>query len=657
MPTILGNQPLGQTELGPSQQTLYRPPRRHKHRIRVLNAGTWYDISDRVLSIPTVDKEKDSASTAIDVDFVNAPADGDSLSPLVTSLIRTGTFMNAAQPTVPGSQALPFGLLKPGAEIKIDGAYTADGSAPTDADLVPIFHGELGAPTKINTTPGSRIVSVHCLDYACKRLGRYFLNDTTGLNAGNVIDLIQDICDKALGTGVITVYAPASISATVTSTGISNLAQNTSAWQAIQQVADQSSVDCRYLYVDSIGDWRLVVQSISRDLSAADFTYDRSGAFSNELEVTDDYIRNRVLVEYRDASTGNRSTVEAKNQSTGDYSIDNYGEDAVYITEADTSIIDTEVEAQRMADTILADLKDLYAQASITVPFDPSIEIFDRVQVTDAQMSDNPLTLSIARVQHAMQAGDWITQISLTGTVALKQQRWIDKHGAAGVKRPLRAGDYRDSSVATDHLQDGATTSAKVGDGAIGNVHISTSSGITRLWSAGRVTMPSSLLASNLYGVEISLPSTMSFDNVSVVLGFAEYKISAFEGRAPRWFLLKPGSGAQTVYFRDAGTKTFSDAISDIVWENTTFVTQGGVNVNLDAVPMFQAVPRAWWEKAGNTSGNKVLISAGIEMLIGYYVTPSDFWRTSTFGYYLGAPGDFGVSYVDYMIAIKGDWS
>ncbi|HET7560036.1 MAG TPA: hypothetical protein VFK80_08755, partial [Limnochordia bacterium] len=404
------------------------------YAVEVLQDGSWIDLTDRVVDI-TIEEDKESATTQADI-TLTLETDGNSLSPLVSaSRYNVGSV-----------------LLAPNKQVRIYAA-DVDPEIVTDADLYPVFHGLLGPSIKVTTTDDEKGLSLTALDYASRRLSRYFLTDATGLTPGNLADIAQALCDLAAGAGTFTVYTPVSLTATVTQNGLDNLCQDTNAWLALKAMCEASGLDCRYQYVASVGNWRIVIQTPSTDMNSPAYAYQGDEAWANSIEITDDYVRNSVEVQYRDTN-GDRQIVTAKNQSTGDYSIDSYGESKVSITEADTSIIDTATEAQALADQILADLKGLFATCELTVPFNSGVQIFDVVAVTDDDASDLTQTFAVDRVTRKMADDGWSTTLEMSGAVALRRNRWLEMHGGEGIKRPFRQGDYREGSILQDHVGD-----------------------------------------------------------------------------------------------------------------------------------------------------------------------------------------------------------
>ncbi len=77
----------------------------------------------------------------------------------------------------------------------------------------------------------------------------------------------------------------------------------------------------------------------------------------------------------------------------------------------------------------------------------------------------------------------------------------------------------------------GKAVEADISPGAVVNTHVSTASDITRLFTAGTITMPNLPSTADLsYGYDISLGLTVDFDDVSVVTSYSGWDIKAQYG-------------------------------------------------------------------------------------------------------------------------------
>ena len=144
-----------------------------------------------------------------------------------------------------------------------------------------------------------------------------------------------------------------------------------SVWDAINQIANQIGWFIGYRLVE--GEFRLILMEPPRAKSTVDMLLDyRDDFYLQELEIGDGDVRNVVIVTYRDNETKSRETIKVKDQS----SIDAFGRRAMSIEEADTSLINSLLEAERFANAALSDLRDLSATSKIEMPLLPQMDVF-----------------------------------------------------------------------------------------------------------------------------------------------------------------------------------------------------------------------------------------------------------------------------------------
>src|SRR5690606_637663 len=156
-----------------------------------------------------------------------------------------------------------------------------------------------------------------------------------------------------------------------------------------------------------------------------------------ELRISGTDIINRVTVRYREAQTGERAEVTVQDEN----SIALYGLRHGLIEEPDTELIPDAATAQKLAQTIVEDLKDVPALTRLTVPFDPRVLVFDKLRVANTNVRDEPGDYAIEGRELQFSATDWSMALVGAGRVVVKREDWLDKLAKEGVKAPFTPRD------------------------------------------------------------------------------------------------------------------------------------------------------------------------------------------------------------------------
>src|SRR5690606_4824913 len=110
--------------------------------------------------------------------------------------------------------------------------------------------------------------------------------------------------------------------------------------------------------------------------------------------------------------------------------------------EPDTELIPDEATAQRLAQTIVEDLKDVPALTRLTVPFDPRIQLFDKLRVANPAVRDEAEDYAIEGRELQFSATDWSMVLIGAGRVVVKRAAWLERLAKEGVKQPFTPGDW-----------------------------------------------------------------------------------------------------------------------------------------------------------------------------------------------------------------------
>ena len=236
----------------------------------------------------------------------------------------------------PGSSSILF----PNREIMLRVAITTPGVEPSS--WVTLFHGLLGDSISYSDTT----VDLTCRDMA-KLLSDCYIEEVQQYGSDEGVPLetvLQQIIDANLGVGEVLVYCPVSPGFMVTPYQV----EHKSVWDAIQEAVGQAGYFIGYRWDSGTGQYRLTLLEPERDkdASTADFALTSTDdIIVEQLDISDKDIRNVVKVTWRDKATGQRRSVTV----TDEASIAQFRRRAMQIEEADTSLIDTEAEARRLA--------------------------------------------------------------------------------------------------------------------------------------------------------------------------------------------------------------------------------------------------------------------------------------------------------------------
>jgi hypothetical protein len=313
-------------------------------------------------------------------------------------------------------------LVREGRLFVVEVATIALLASPASGDWQEVFRGEID-----DVDAASEQMSFTGRDYGGARLQDTTIEvERTYGSAGGVA--LQTIIQSILtdnGLGAFTLQTPVSPSWSL------------KPWvQKKEQVAEALSVlttligwEVRYRWHAPAAGFALVLQSPDRTKTAADWTI---GADTYEEVGTSRTgradVRNAWQIVYSDKAdldakgTPKRKTV-ARTDAT---SIAAYGRRWAEIAEASSSVIDTQAEAERMADAALADTKDVLYELQLAGPLTWWLELNDLVEVPAnlAQFSAVQ-KLAVASIQHSLSDGEGRSTITLKGKPSLGVGHWL----------------------------------------------------------------------------------------------------------------------------------------------------------------------------------------------------------------------------------------
>lgn len=233
-------------------------------------------------------------------------------------------------------------------------------------------------------------------------------------------------------------------------------------WEAIQDIATQRGWYLGFKMVN--GEWKLSFLEPPRSKTTPDWTLTADDdIYTQDLTISAKDVRNLIKITYRDKSTGKRESVIVEDKA----SQARYGLMAMEIEESDTSNIDTEEEALKMANSALHDLSSQTATTNINMPLFMDIDLFDIIAVENQFLSSTVDLFAVDSVSHSWSKGKKRTDLICSGKVVGGKKRWLTKETRPGRAEPITRGDIAPEQIDTDRLGTGATTTEKIAERAI----------------------------------------------------------------------------------------------------------------------------------------------------------------------------------------------
>lgn len=432
---------------------LFRPPRRNAVRVRILRRGEWVDITNRVRR-GTITESNDQAMMTLDLELLNG-AGFPSLAPR-----RADSEINLVD-----GEYDP--LLWPDRQIFIEAATSTDGSTPEA--WVPVFHGVLG--DDIDSVSQPHTVQIYCRDLAAKLLMDDHIVGPVTYENKYASQIIQQILIDRHAVGGVPMVVPFRAIGEDDHWIERYTIENQTAWQAIQNIVDQSGWDVRWKLDESDHTFKLTYWLPSTDMDDVDWIIESGDVRAETLKISDVQRRNRVEIAFRDADGVKREVVA----TTGETPIR-----LCRIEEGDTSTIQDEAAAQRFADRVLSYLKDLHATDQLDLPFNPYIGLFDVIENRASRVRSMPERYAVDSRTLEFSADSWKLTLVASGSVGVRPQRWIDKETRPGVKRPWEPGDSTTN-------QPMPTPTGVSAEGIPGGIRVTFDEPNTQRWAETRV--------------------------------------------------------------------------------------------------------------------------------------------------------------------------
>ena len=309
-------------------------------------------------------------------------------------------------------------LLEAGREIVVEVATTAVGAEPVTADWEVAFHGEID---EVDWGGSASRVTLTARDLGGSLMDRFIETEKTyGTTAGVAVETVmQQILNDNLGVGVVTLLTPTSPQWNIQ--GFTQ--EKESLLEALRKLAGQIGWDVRYRWHEASLAFRLTFFDPGRDNPPVDWTFGPSRYLDvSTLRTSRAAVRNVVRVVYTDSADGKRKHVEVRD----DPSISRFGRRFMELEEDASSLIDTAGEAQRLANSVLTDLRDPKAEQEIELHFFWPAEVGDFYAFSPNGVHyDSEQRWATVGVRHQLSREQQRTTIRVRGSVAGSYRDWL----------------------------------------------------------------------------------------------------------------------------------------------------------------------------------------------------------------------------------------
>ncbi|WP_371745810.1 hypothetical protein [Myxococcus sp. CA033] len=384
-------------------------------------AGGWVNLSQLegrdFLDAVEVDESVDQPVSAATV-TLKRQIDFFSLAPL-----RADSKLNASNGQ----------LIRPGREFIVEAAVSPVGMAPSAGEWHLLFHGvidEVDFPDEQLVFRGRDLGGR--LQDEMIQVERPYGDSVAGVEVEAVMQSI--LADN--GTGVL-LHTPVS-----PGWKIRRYAQRkASVLDALRDLAQQIGWEVRYRWRVASASFVLTFSEPQRVNPSLAWTF-APGDYRNvpKLALNKTEVRNKIEVVYSDVGdldvTGQpkRKSVVAQDAA----SQADYGVRFMQLAEDASSNINRELEARKMADAALSDLKEPLADQEIELDFFLPVELGDlyRFRANGAHYSDDQ-NLAVTSFRHAFTSeGDALTTIATRGKPSFGVSMWLEMDTRPGLSEP-----------------------------------------------------------------------------------------------------------------------------------------------------------------------------------------------------------------------------
>jgi hypothetical protein len=406
--------------------------------------GTHFEIHARLLLSPDGGTFTDLATmSATGGDLLRATISGTVDAPLLTAefTVHRGRGSDQMAPLLGSSTVNTSGpVLRPGAVVKLETACVAPGASPAVGDWKEVF---LGLIDDVDSASDPDGIVLSCRDFWCIALDMWNMgNNTFGAAGGQpMADTILDILQaesRFPGVTITVVGTPTFQVEPYPTDPASKLEQ-------MRLVAQQPGWDLRGRYTSG-GEWQLTLYEPDRALATvhATFTPSEYLAIPRAVQSRAD-VRNYVTVAY---PPDYALVVAEDTTSQGLYTYL-----PMRLAEDSQSNIDTETEAQALADAILSDLKDPPLDLDLQTLYFWPVELNDvHTYAANGVVFDTDQTLAVFAYQHVLEGGHGTTTFTTKGRPVTQYRRWVAQEGPRRMTHvspndPPATGTFREGAL------------------------------------------------------------------------------------------------------------------------------------------------------------------------------------------------------------------
>lgn len=248
------------------------------------------------------------------------------------------------------------------------------------------------------------------------------ISPTTGTAVETVM---QQIIDDNLGSGVVTLYTPASPGWSISAF----TQQRQSVWDAVRALANQIGWDLRFKWRSGTAQFELTFSEPDRAKTTPDYTFGTEDEWKlQKLAGNIHDIRNAVRIVWTDpTSTDAQGTGTRSSQTyTDPTSISTYGRRFMEVQEGKSSNIDTGTEASTLSTALLSDLSTPKIDRAGQFEFFPLCELGDLYRFAADNINyTSDQDLAVVSYSHDISADGATTTIAARGQPAGGFHRWL----------------------------------------------------------------------------------------------------------------------------------------------------------------------------------------------------------------------------------------
>lgn len=207
--------------------------------------------------------------------------------------------------------------------------------------------------------------------------------------------------------------------------------------EACRNKAHEIGWDVRYAYDEGTGTWRFKLYEPPRSKATVDYTWKPTRYKSvTQLDLGDEDIRNYIAVPFY-----NSAVLDAKGEWTRQIrtasdatSITENGEMYAELGQDFTSNVNTTTEADRLAASVLSDLKDPIADQVVELPFFHAVDLHDRYTFqADGVRYDTDQTYAVVKYKHHFDQEKQATTVHTRGRPCGTRSYWLEREVRVGV--------------------------------------------------------------------------------------------------------------------------------------------------------------------------------------------------------------------------------